>query len=171
VVVVLGAYSDAIEHELRELPVNIVQNSKWQTGLGSSIKTGLEVLSAMETASAAPTDGVLLMLGDQPFITATQLDEMARCYSVNGGIVASAYCNTLGAPVIFGPEFHQELASLEPGQGAKCVIDRHPGCVKAIDCAAGVVDIDTQEDYDQLVKSDSLMLFRRPGISWSEGAD
>ena len=39
------------------------------------------------------------------------------------------------------------------------------------DCAGGVVDIDTPEDYRQLKESESLILFERPGMIRSEGAD
>jgi molybdenum cofactor cytidylyltransferase len=153
VVVVLGAYAGSIKVELLDLPVTLVCNSEWEAGIGSSIKLGLKAMATMESATALQTEAALFMLGDQPFITPAFLNELAGAFSVSGGIVASAYHNTVGVPAVFGANFHGELVSLPRGQGAKCIMTRHPEKVHAIDFPEGVIDIDTQEDYELLLAS------------------
>jgi len=171
IAVVLGAYAQAIEREVCQLPVQVVENPDWRQGMGTSIKMGLHALAEAGGGKFPDTDGVMITLGDQPSVTGSLLDEMAEAFDMYGGIIASAYCNTLGAPVIFDRAFYSELASLAPGQGAKRVIDRHPEAVHAVDFPGGVIDIDTEEDYEQLKKGEELILFERPGMTWSEGAD
>jgi molybdenum cofactor cytidylyltransferase len=152
VVVVLGANSDRIRSELNHLPVTLVHNPNWQLGLGSSIKAGLEAMSKIGASNATKTDGVLLMVSDQPFITSDFLNKLVQSFSIHGGIVASSYTHTLGVPAIFGKEFHQELLSLSPAQGAKCLIEKNAQRVHTVNCPEAGIDIDTSEDYERLLR-------------------
>ena len=153
VIVVLGACSGEIAIELDDLPVILVENSKWQTGLSSSIKSGLAELAAWENGNSYRTDATLLMLSDQPFLTAAHLDEMVRRFSLRGGIIASAYNGTIGVPAIFSIHFRPELAPLPAGQGAKVLIERYPEKVHTLDFPDGIFDVDTQEDYEKIIRS------------------
>ena len=71
VVVVLGANEKPHRELLEKLPVQIVSNFYWKTGMGSSIKTGLNYL----IQSDGELDGVILMVCDQPALTAEHLSE------------------------------------------------------------------------------------------------
>ncbi len=50
-----------MRRELDDLPVSIVENQDWQTGMSSSVRAGL--------AEIVHADGVIIMLCDQPFVT------------------------------------------------------------------------------------------------------
>src|SRR6266436_9799703 len=65
VVVVLGAHADQLQVELERLPVLIVENRRWEEGMSSSIRVGLETLVAEDEG----LDGAVIMLCDQPFVT------------------------------------------------------------------------------------------------------
>ena len=46
VVVVIGGYADEVRNELEALPLSIVENRSWQTGMSSSIRAGLQELTS-----------------------------------------------------------------------------------------------------------------------------
>src|SRR5258708_4898831 len=48
IVVVLGAFAEECEKEIEGLELNVVVNDRWETGIASSIKTGLAKLIALE---------------------------------------------------------------------------------------------------------------------------
>src|SRR5688572_11780814 len=64
VAVVIGSNASQMRRELDDLPVSVVENQNWQTGMSSSIRAGLDDLRQYDP------DGVLIMLCDQPFVTA-----------------------------------------------------------------------------------------------------
>lgn len=150
VIVVMGAQAEQIKHEIFHLPVRLAHNPNWALGMGSSIQTGLGAMAEMETEQDVQIDATVLMVTDQPFITPAVLNHLAYSFWVKGGIVASAYNNTLGVPAVFGKEFTTDLLSLPPDEGAKSLFDRYPDRVNTIDFPEGAIDIDTLEDYELL---------------------
>lgn len=44
IIIVLGASSDLVQAEISDLPVQVVNNPEWRTGMGSSIRTGIQAL-------------------------------------------------------------------------------------------------------------------------------
>ena len=143
----IGSRAEEMKHELAGLRVSIVENPDWQSGMSSSIRSGLnEVLSE---------DGVLIMLCDQLFVTADVLDNLIDTYHKTGmPIVASDYGATRGVPALFSNELLTELASLTADEGARRIIARHPEMVATIAFADGVIDIDTRDDQRQLIGQD-----------------
>ena len=140
VVIVIGSRAEDMKRELEDLPVLIVENPEWQTGMSSSIRAGLS-----ETTGA---EAVLIMLCDQPFVTADVLDSLIDTYHKTGlPIVASDYGAMRGVPALFAKELFAELASLIGDEGARRLIARHPEMVATIAFAACVFDVDTPADY------------------------
>lgn len=150
VVVVLGAHARNIKPHLTGLRIATVTNRQWELGMGSSIKTGLQTLAAVEAIEGQKTNGVLLMLADQPLVTPVFLNELALSYMLHGRIVASSYNDTLGVPAVFDKRYHGELCNLSPNGGAKGLIQNHADEVDAIKFPDGAVDIDTEDDYKKL---------------------
>src|SRR3954453_7322887 len=62
VVVVTGANAEQSRGELERLPVEEVLNTRWETGMASSIRCGIERLLSVD----ADTEAAVLMLCDQP---------------------------------------------------------------------------------------------------------
>jgi CTP:molybdopterin cytidylyltransferase MocA len=76
VIVVLGAEVERCQRELAGLDVQVAVNPSWADGMGSSIRAGMTAL-----ASAAPgARGVVIMLCDQPLVTAAFIDRLAARY-------------------------------------------------------------------------------------------
>ena len=147
-VVVLGGNEEVIRKQLDLKHTWVISNPDWEKGMSASLRLGLKLLITKRSL-----DAVLLMLVDQPYVDATLLDKMMTKWVNNGkGIVACAYQNTLGVPAIFGKEYFPELLALSDAEGAKKVIYSHPLETMAIDFPLGIVDVDTQQDYEKLLR-------------------
>ena len=147
VIVVLGSQPDRLRPELAGLDIRIADNPTWEQGMGSSIRAGLDALGA----SAPDVAGVLLMLCDQPLITPASLDALVQSHLDTGSpLVASEYGGTRGVPAFFSRALFPELRALKDAQGAKAVITRHEAEAVALPLPAGVLDVDTAEDYERL---------------------
>ena len=141
VVVVVGSHE--MRHEIDDLPVSIVENKNWKSGISSSIRAGLEQISS--------PDGVVITLCDQPFMTAAVLNELIITHRETGrAIVASTYGTTRGVPAFFAPELFNELASLTKDEGARRIIASHPEKVATVEFPQGAIDIDTPRDRERL---------------------
>lgn len=148
VVVVLGANAGDIVPVIGDLPVAVVQNEAWQEGMASSIVCGLSELLLMEPA----VSDVVIMVCDQPYVNAEVLNKLVQLKSESGKeIVACAYKDTLGTPVLFDQRFFDELLALRGQEGAKKLLFRHRELVAAHAFPSGAIDIDTSADYSNLI--------------------
>lgn len=146
VVVVLGAHAVRIGAEL-ELPVIVTHNREWETGMGSSIRAGLEAVRAADDR----IDSVVIMLCDQPFVTAELIDKLIEHRrETTKTIVATEYRDARGVPALFARELFAEIGRLHGHEGARQIIRNHPHDTAAVAFAGAAIDIDTPQDYDAL---------------------
>ncbi|HJT28410.1 MAG TPA: nucleotidyltransferase family protein [Pyrinomonadaceae bacterium] len=144
VVVVVGNHAQQMRQEIDDLPVSVVENEDWRSGISSSIRAGLEQISSQ--------DGVVITLCDQPFVTAAVLNNLVSTrHKTRRAIVASTYGTTRGVPAFFAPELFNEIASLTKDEGARRIIASHPEKVATIKFPEGAMDIDTPEDRERLM--------------------
>jgi molybdenum cofactor cytidylyltransferase len=146
ILVVLGAYIEQIQSEVGVLPARVVENREWQSGMGSSIRVGVQALLDDDPAVQA----AILLLCDQPFVS-SQLILKLKSFScpTHQPIVASTYQNTIGVPALFPSRLFSELVDLHPLDGAKTVIQRHINSVIPVDFPQGAIDLDTPKDYQR----------------------
>ena len=151
IVVVLGARAAELEAELEEAEAQIVYNSAWATGMGSSAATGLEALLRTEPE----LDAVFFILVDQPYLTAAHLVEMKKQLDAALEKVgaASAYEGTLGVPALFRKALFPELMQLHGKKGAKPVIEKYRAQLLAVPFPQGRIDLDTPEDWYRFLKN------------------
>lgn len=151
VVVVTGAHSELSRRELERLDVLEVLNPLWATGMASSIRAGVEGL----LAAAPDTAAAVLMLCDQPHVTADVINALVATHrATRKRIVASEYGGSFGAPALFSRTLFDELAQLEGAAGAKEVIRRHAPEASFLPFPSGEVDLDTPEDFSRLIKEE-----------------
>ena len=151
VVVVTGANAELMRSELEGLDVREVLNSLWETGMASSIRVGVERLVGV----AADTDAAVVMLCDQPHVTAQVISDIIAAYRATGKtIVASTYGRSFGVPALFSRKFFAELEQLEGAAGAKQVIHRHASLAHFLAFPCGEVDVDTPDDFSRLTAQD-----------------
>lgn len=147
IIVVIGAGAQAIRDKLAAEPVFLVENERWQTGMGSSIAAGVQFLRDLETDAAA----VAILLADQPFVAATHLREMRSVFSRAGGaIVAARYNGTVGVPALFKRALFGALAVLDGETGARSLLRSPESKIVEYDLPEAAVDIDTPEDFATL---------------------
>ncbi|MEH2226769.1 nucleotidyltransferase family protein [Nostoc sp.] len=148
VVVVLGANAEQIHPEIKQLPIKVVKNSAWASGMSTSIKSGIELLNNLPQKIEA----VVITLCDQPFVSPQIINQLVDTYySTKKPIIACEYGDTLGVPALFSQTFFSELATLKETSGAKKVINHNLNQVFSIPFPLGDIDIDTPNDYEQLL--------------------
>ena len=144
-VLVTGALHEELLAEIAGLPIQVIHNADWATGMASSIRAGLAALTDARPAA------VLIMLTDQPLVTPKLLRElMARQQQTQAPIVAAAYGDTLGVPAVFDHVLLPKLLQLQGQQGAGRLIASLGAAVGRVPFPAGLLDVDTPVDYARL---------------------
>jgi molybdenum cofactor cytidylyltransferase len=153
VVVVSGSNNNLIENELKNLQVITVYNPEWQEGMGSSIRAGVEKI----IDEFPMLESLIISVCDQPFINSSVFSELITKHKENlKGIIASAYAGILGTPVMFDRKYFGELSKLSGNEGAKKLLHVFSRDVGSIDFEKGRIDIDTKDDYEQLIQQNDI---------------
>jgi molybdenum cofactor cytidylyltransferase len=151
VVVVLGANEQRVKPEIENLPLDIVHNTEWETGMAGSIQCGLQKILEINPQS----ESVIFLLTDQPYLSVSLLERMAedaRLHSTHT-IIATEYADTIGVPALFKRALFHSLQSLTGQEGAKKVIIQNRDRVFSIPFPAGSIDLDTPADYQHFLDS------------------
>ncbi|MEO5889427.1 MAG: nucleotidyltransferase family protein [Ferruginibacter sp.] len=150
VIAVLGANAGVLEKEIADKDVAVVINDAWSEGMASSIRCGLEKLLEILPEVAV----AIILVCDQPFITGKLLKALAAKYQKTGKpIIASNYDGVMGTPALFDKTIFPALLSLTGDTGARKIMKENPGQLEIINFPLGNIDIDTDADYDNLLKS------------------
>ena len=94
IVVVVGCGADSVRKRVDLHDIKVVENKDYEQGMGNSLGVGL-------SAVAEATDGVLVVLADQPFVhseTYTQLIDQYR--QSDAQVVIPTYRGFRGNPVL-----------------------------------------------------------------------
>ena len=92
--VVVGAAAAGVRSALAGEAVMLVDNPDWPRGLSTSLVCGVAALPPA-------ADAVLILLCDQPAITAADLDALIAAWQVEPELIAAAgFSDRLGPPVI-----------------------------------------------------------------------
>lgn len=139
VVVVVGHRQADIRAALTNLPVTIVENPHYASGMASSLATGI---------AAAGGAGVLVMLSDMPEITTDHLNSLivAFCRADGRSIVRAISHGKPGNPVILPQSLHKDIGQLKGDVGARDLI--LSSGLQVIDVEIGMaaeLDVDTPE--------------------------
>lgn len=147
VVVVLGFESERMRAALdSRLDTIIVTNSGWPSGMGSSLRCGVNA------AMRAGAENVLLLVCDQ---LALSVDVLERLIEVHRGgatpITAARYDGRPGVPAIFASSLFPELLKVSGDRGARKILEEQMQLVSLVDFPEGELDLDTRQ---QLPKKD-----------------
>lgn len=148
VLVVLGAKRNRIDRLLKPFPVETVYNPDFHTGMLSSVQAGF----------AALPDGVeaaVVLLGDQPFVSAGVIDRLCAAQAGSPGCILIPVCgDRRGHPVLIPAAFRNEIPLLSDAVGLRELIHRHEDKIVEIEVEedAVLMDIDDPEAYRAAVK-------------------
>lgn len=148
VVVVLGSSADAVRPLLARLPLQLIDNPQWERGIGTSLRRGVEVLDQFSSS----LDGVLVTLGDQPFLSPEAIVDLVSEMAGRNSIAAARYSGIVGAPAVFGRAYFSELLALPAGVGAQGLLRAHAKLVTPVDLPEFATDLDTPEDYQRFLE-------------------
>lgn len=146
VYVVLGAAYETVAAVVEPLPVTVVRNPAWESGMGSSLRTGLEALPE-------DVDAVVVALVDQPLIGAEAIRRLLLVASDGATAAVATYDGRPRNPVLLDRSVWPEVASSALGDvGARAWLRAHPDLVRAVPCddTGTPFDLDTPSDLDQL---------------------
>jgi molybdenum cofactor cytidylyltransferase len=137
---VVGAVATEIRERVDLSSATVVENQSFGEGCSSSIAAAL-------TAVDTETDVLVLMLGDQPGVTATTIQMLVENRG-DATLAACAYEDGRGHPLAFARALFGELATLHGDKGVWKLLDRHAADVVDVPIAGAVPrDVDTDEDY------------------------
>jgi molybdenum cofactor cytidylyltransferase len=151
VVVVIGANKKQIAHELDAMPITIIDNPRWETGMASSIKMGL--VGAYMTFKEL--DAVIFLTCDQPHINSEIINELIKKAKENPETlaVASQYAEQIGIPALFKRPLFTELLELSGDEGTKKVLLRHDSEINTIAFENAAIDLDTMQEFIDFINS------------------
>jgi len=148
--VVLGAYAEQIEEHIGQHDnwLSVIRVRNWQSGLGRSIAEAVKQLNK-------DVDAVLILLADQPRVSAGTLQNIVESYMETqtapalDSAIACVYPNgSPGVPALFPKSHFHQLKRLTGDLGAKPLL----GEAKLVELAMqdALLDVDTREDLLRL---------------------
>jgi molybdenum cofactor cytidylyltransferase len=142
---VIGGGADDVRESVDLAGVEVIENPDFGEGCSSSIATALEALDRR-------TDLLVLMLGDQPGVSASTVRGLiAECATAR--LAACAYEDGRGHPLAFARSMFAELASLHGDKGVWKLLDRHAEEVVDVPMQGPVPrDVDTWADYEAVLE-------------------
>ena len=147
VLVVVGADAGAVQASIAAKRIEIVANSNWALGMGSSVTAGIKKLRASGSECAAAA----ILLGDQPLVNAKHLVEMkALLHHVDAPIIAAEYNGTLGVPAFFKRELFARLETIPADAGARHLLRDSGLKIAPFPLPEAAIDIDTPDDFAKL---------------------
>ncbi|MDX1629745.1 MAG: nucleotidyltransferase family protein [Fulvivirga sp.] len=149
-VTVLGANFKEHKKQIENMDTEVTFNLDWKKGMGSSLKQGLTYLHKNH-----PTlHGALFMACDQPMLSTSVLQQMIDAFQKGHDLIAAAYADTFGIPVLFGRKYFKELLKIDDHEGAKILIKKYEAYPVVF--PEGAVDIDTDQDWMKFKKENNF---------------
>jgi molybdenum cofactor cytidylyltransferase len=121
VVVVVGNDADAVRDALADYPVECVENPDYADGQATSLACGVEQIRFS-------ADGALFALGDMPAVDAATVELLCEAFAAGvGDPLVAAHNGHRGNPVLFGPQYFDQLATQTGDTGGRPVLQSAPG--------------------------------------------
>ena len=169
VVVVTGHEAPLVEAALDGLAVRTVRNPRYEEGQMTSVRAGLEALSAPRTGhiggdprtpgpagatDATPERGVMVCLADQPALTTEDLGLVAGAFlaRVDCPVLVPTFRGTRGNPIVLGWRSLASILSRGGDFGCRQFVAKNADLVTTFEMPSDHVltDVDRPEDYAAL---------------------
>ena len=145
IVAVTGGQQEACQRALADLPVRIVFNARWQSGMGSSVAVGVAELGE-------GLDGAFVVPADMPFLSPEVLRGMRAAFERAGQekiVYAATAAGEQRNPVLWPRRHFPALAALAGPIGAKRLLEANAGDAIAVPVDDWTLsDIDTPADLE-----------------------
>lgn len=114
--VVLGANAEAILDRVPLRGLAPIRCERWEEGMSASLRAGVEAF--------ADLDAVVVLLGDQPFVTARAVDRLLSRRTGRDDATRATYDGQPGHPVVIERSLFGRIAGLEGDEGARRLLAR-----------------------------------------------
>ena len=121
-------------------------NPAWRTGMGSSLREGLQTLPADRAA-------VVVALVDQPLIGARVVRRLIAAFEAGAEVAVACYAGRPRNPVLIGRVHWAEAAAAARGDlGARAFLRSRPDLVTQVECGdiGRPDDLDTPADLERI---------------------
>jgi molybdenum cofactor cytidylyltransferase len=143
-IVAIGGSADDVRATVDLAGAHVVVNDAYGAGCSSSIAAALGIVDPR-------CDVMVLMLGDQPGVTA---DTVAALLDGRGDapLAVCRYDDGRGHPIAFASSVFPALADLHGDKGVWRLLDQRADDVTAVPLAGQIpLDVDTPEDYQAVL--------------------
>jgi molybdenum cofactor cytidylyltransferase len=135
--VVCGGYAEEVGTGVHDLPVELLINTQWQEGLGSSVRVAASALAR----HAGPT---LILSCDQPGLAVAHLEALLDlAHQALSGCAATLHGERIGIPVVISAAVLRTAYSLRGDHGLGEILNAFPR-----DGLATMTAPDLQHDLD-----------------------
>ncbi len=143
-IVAIGGSADEVRAGVDLDGVEVVVNDAYGEGCSSSIAAALEVVDHR-------CDLLVLMLGDQPGVTADTVEALLAGRG-DSPLAVCHYANGDGHPIAFAKGVFGDLAGLHGDKGVWRLLDGRSGEVARVPIPGPIpLDVDTPEDYQAVL--------------------
>ena len=142
-IVVLGHQKETIEKLInKNEKIKFVFNKDFESGIASSIKTGLNILSEK-------TEAFFICLGDMPMVNLNIYNQLIK--SINKKeIIVPTYKGQQGNPVLFAKSMREKIINISGDVGAKKILELNKDKILNLEINDQCVtkDFNTQDSFD-----------------------
>lgn len=150
VVVVVGAAVDRVRREADLRGADVVVNERWETGMGSSLRTGLAALEGR-------CDAAVVALADQPLVGVACVERLVAAWLAGAVAAVATYAGVPRNPVLLDRSMWAEAAAAAVGDaGARAFLRSAAAPVTEVACdgTGRPDDVDTPADLAGLETRD-----------------
>jgi nicotine blue oxidoreductase len=140
VIAVLGAMADQVRASADLREATVIVNPGWESGMGSSLQSGLRAL--VHTGAQA----AVVILVDLPGMTVEAVRRFAALAAPEA-LASATYQGKRGHPVLLGRSHWEAIGALDLGdRGARDYLRSHEVHLVACEDVASDADVDTRDD-------------------------
>jgi len=144
-IVVLGYQKEVIEKIIdKNEKVKFVFNKNFESGIASSIKTGLNHLSEK-------TEAFFICLGDMPMVSHNIYNQLIKSKD-NKEIIVPTYKGQQGNPVLFDKSMKEKVLDIRGDVGAKKILELNKDKISNLEINNQNISksFNTQDDFSSL---------------------
>ena len=148
-IVVLGYQREIIEKLIdNNKKIKIVFNEKFESGMASSIKTGLNHLSEK-------TDAFFICLGDMPLVNKDIYNQIIQSRNNKKEIFVPNYNGQQGNPILFSMSMKREIMRIQGDVGGKKILEQNQDKILNLSINNEVIisDFNTEDSFKHFYKA------------------
>jgi molybdenum cofactor cytidylyltransferase len=150
-IVAIGGAAESVQAKVDLSRAEVVVNDAYGAGCSSSIAAALSHLDPR-------CDVIVLMLGDQPGVTAATVSALLAARG-DAPLAVCRYDDGRGHPIAFASSTFPALAELHGDKGVWRLLDQRADDVLEVAVAGPIPrDVDTQEDYEAVLAAADVAL-------------